>query len=1187
MILLDGHSLTAARLIPLVKMGLKLKERDSSANMTPEDEDGISVGSWLKDDRDPGKGIVWRVRSIQKAYNAEKPQVTLEHIISTLKDRVLFGEVKPSTITGDTSATTCTARQAVEYILGQQSDWTLGQFDYDSVSNPYKFDGDTLFDALETVTNSLEDAYWTYDMSAYPFTLNIVQKSEDVDSELRAGRNLKTISRTVDKSGMYTRFYPIGKDDLHIPGDYVEKNAGTYGVISKVETDTSLETVEELIAWANERLNMHAQPVVTIMAEGLELSKETGENLDALTIGRVCRVPLPEYGTTIQERINELDYSDKVNKPKDVKVTMANSRTDVTKIIAEALKSSGKSKRQTTKQNKEDHAWFEDTNDHVAMVAEGIIGVDAQGNPNWTRLSEFIADGEGLHAKVETQINGVTDRISSLEITEEAIRLDVSESKSAIYSVIEQTASAIRTEVANTASDLRSTITQTAAAIRTEVSAAGSTIYSVIEQTATNIRSEVRGKARVYVQIADPVTQGEPVSEGDIWIKSLKVQSWDDFAAHTWQDASSFDWKQYAGAPQFIWDGTRWEPIGDQGAISEYETEINQTNRKIELIARAVSAIDPDAINLASLEITADAITSAVSTAKSEIYSLVRQTATNIVSTVANNLDQMWSTIEQTASSVDIAVRSAKTDLYSTIMITLSGIVQNVSSEISESVIVQTSTSIYQAVAKKNRVFIQMTDPASTNTVIDGDIWIKSAGNNNIKPTWSELSARSWTSQNSTNWREYYEGYWYVRKGGAWQFMNANADVVEIGTFLEQDEKKIALIARDVDANHQELGARLEVTAQYIRSEVHAAKSNLYSVVMQTATSVFSGVYNKVEGNFSTITQTACSISLAVASAKCDARSYIDQTASSINIAVAEAKSSAFSYIDITAQGIEQGVADTVAGLESVISQSATRIALVVTQKDGQDVVDAASIVLGINGQTGSYVKITASTIDLSGYVKATSLDTDYLKTWVGSADRLNVRALYVQNGTVPTSGNPNWENIKNSLYDVQVVQSGNTYTLQKKTWLSDWVDVGSFSRATSLSGSWSGRTHKVTASPQGNEINTVISVYIPNPQGQPTASTNAYVATGKSTAPYYETHGDAYPLYLVKSGLTVNLRNVNSSSGGVTYASTTCSDSNLKAANIKKDVTIFGVTGTLDAHTTRFQMECTAKSQTYPGSSL
>ena len=50
----------------------------------------------------------------------------------------------------------CTAKQAITYILKQSPDWTVGTIDYTD-SNPYKFDGDTLYDALETVSDSLDE----------------------------------------------------------------------------------------------------------------------------------------------------------------------------------------------------------------------------------------------------------------------------------------------------------------------------------------------------------------------------------------------------------------------------------------------------------------------------------------------------------------------------------------------------------------------------------------------------------------------------------------------------------------------------------------------------------------------------------------------------------------------------------------------------------------------------------------------------------------------------------------------------------------------------------------------------------------------------------------------------------------------------------------------------------------------
>lgn len=423
MILLSGHSLNRARKIPLEAMSLSLKERDSTAAITPADMTGIGVNSWMQDDTEPGKGMVWRVRSISTAYATNTPTVQLEHIINTLKDRVLFGEIKPGTITGNGKSTTCTAAQAVRYILKQQSDWVLGKFEY-SVSNPYRFDGDTLFDALSTVSASLQDCWWTYDTTVYPFKLNIIKKPNTTDTELRAGRNLRTITKTVDRSAMYTRFYPIGANDLHISGNYIDKNTATYGVVSRIETDASLETESELRRRANERLAIHAEPTVTIDVEALELADATGVSTDRLKLGSYCRIPLPEFGTTILERITAISYQDKIGQPAVVKVTLANNLTDVTSIIAESIKSGGKSSRTSTRKDKQDLAWFEDTNDHVSMCAIGIIGTDAKGQPNWKRLSEITVDGTGIHQTVKSVQGDLVIAQTAIQANENSIKLE-------------------------------------------------------------------------------------------------------------------------------------------------------------------------------------------------------------------------------------------------------------------------------------------------------------------------------------------------------------------------------------------------------------------------------------------------------------------------------------------------------------------------------------------------------------------------------------------------------------------------------------------------------------------------------------------------------------------------------------------------------------------------------------------
>ena len=124
MILLNGHSLAEARNVQAESMSLQLRERESTASITLPGEgelDGIAVGKWMLDEDAPGAGIVWRVQSVQQAFSTNTPTVQLEHVICTLKDRILFGEITPATITGITGATECTAEQAVEYILSNRA----------------------------------------------------------------------------------------------------------------------------------------------------------------------------------------------------------------------------------------------------------------------------------------------------------------------------------------------------------------------------------------------------------------------------------------------------------------------------------------------------------------------------------------------------------------------------------------------------------------------------------------------------------------------------------------------------------------------------------------------------------------------------------------------------------------------------------------------------------------------------------------------------------------------------------------------------------------------------------------------------------------------------------------------------------------------------------------------------------
>ena len=450
------------------------------------------MGAWMLDDEPGcGEGIVWRVRSADMNYNTETRSLSLEHIINTLQDDIIFDEVTWEDIAPGSSE--CSAKSAAQFILAQQSLWRLGDFEFNDIAWPYQFNGDSLYSALQTVANSCPDCCWEYDLSRIPFRLHFRKIPEDATCEMRAGRNIKTLKRVIDRSGMYTRFYPIGKDDLHISGDYISKNESTYGMVAKVETFSGAETESALRSWAWERLKRHCQPKVTVTIGGLELSESTGEPLDKLTMNRKCRVPLPEFSTTITERIIRIRVTDKIRKPEEVTVTLGNELPDLASIVGEVEKEqasgSGGGGRGGMKKAGEDHAWFVDTDTHVGMVAEAIIGHGPDG-VDWSRVAEVIVDGDGIHNRVTRAEGYLVTMEAKIDLTEEKLRAEFNNIADSLRSELEMSAESLRVEFENLNNSTRSELQITSESLRAEFENLNNSTRSELQITSESLKAE-------------------------------------------------------------------------------------------------------------------------------------------------------------------------------------------------------------------------------------------------------------------------------------------------------------------------------------------------------------------------------------------------------------------------------------------------------------------------------------------------------------------------------------------------------------------------------------------------------------------------------------------------------------------------------------------------------------------------
>lgn len=101
--------------------------------------------------------------------------------------------------------------------------------------------------------------------------------------------------------------------------------------------------------------------------------------------------------------------------------------------------------------------------------------------------------------------------------------------------------------------------------------------------------------------------------------------------------------------------------------------------------------------------------------------------------------------------------------------------------------------------------------------------------------------------------------------------------------------------------------------------------------------------------------------------------------------------------------------------LDGKITVQANKISLVVTEKHGVYTVNAASIVLGINEQGGSYVRIKADRIDLTGYVtvsdlSATNARIDNLMSGQATATSLRCLTMSINAGQFTLGGSVVWK---------------------------------------------------------------------------------------------------------------------------------------------------------------------------------
>jgi len=393
--LLQSYSLTVRRWIEPESLQITLRADDpSTAVMRVRGAaEWVSVGDWIRIHAPNGEICVMYCKSKQTDYVNDQTTLSLESVFGLLDEMIMFGEVTPETMGGGTKVT---ASAAISYILGRQTRqiFRMGGCAF-SDQQGWKFTNATLRGALEDVRDAIHGCQWEIDYTVFPFALRLAAFPTETTMEMRRNRNLESMQVTVDRSQMYTRVYPVGNKNLHIPGDYIDRNVSKWGVIAQSISDSTIEDADTLRAWADAQIRRNADPTVSVSISGAELSAETGESLDRLRTGRLCRVPLPEYGITVTERLVQIGWKDAAMDETSVTVSLANEHKTIQNVMNQQQRSSGKRKAKAdTDLGDDEERLVEIENSDIWINRENVWAVSA--------LYDVINDEHGRHIRLKS-----------------------------------------------------------------------------------------------------------------------------------------------------------------------------------------------------------------------------------------------------------------------------------------------------------------------------------------------------------------------------------------------------------------------------------------------------------------------------------------------------------------------------------------------------------------------------------------------------------------------------------------------------------------------------------------------------------------------------------------------------------------------------------------------------------------
>lgn len=395
----------------------------STASLTFEESCDVPMRAFVELFNAKGSAGIFRVNLPEEGFGSGD-RLSLKHGVCVLEDGIARGKGK---ITG-------TPRSVFEQILANQTIsargqhmWKLGAVEApESMTITVEHDGTKTLEMLARAISELEGYTLSFSQADFPWTVHVLRKKTEASCEGRLSRNIRTIRKTIDDSDLCTKLYCS-----LLEGGYIESDTvGAWGVVEREITLDDDMPKPDAAAYCQRYLENRKNPVVAIELDADEWYAMTGEKLDRFEIGDICRLALPEYGVTIEERIVAMNYMDALGRPESVTVSIANQVQDMSIKTAEMEKKLNDLKNKSTgygnqfktvnttiaNLQKEDEGIKEVNDKMVAWFAKAEINLDATEEgasvgilARYEEVNDLFSDVDNRVSEAELILNGGPD----------------------------------------------------------------------------------------------------------------------------------------------------------------------------------------------------------------------------------------------------------------------------------------------------------------------------------------------------------------------------------------------------------------------------------------------------------------------------------------------------------------------------------------------------------------------------------------------------------------------------------------------------------------------------------------------------------------------------------------------------------------------------------------------------------